>query len=417
MRQNGTAQVLIEAVDKLGGPVDGSWTAGSPTGPFTIAKDDEYRPVSSGPLKTVERFVLSASNAGDGSVTITGTGGTITIPVRIAPDTGAFAATISDLNPAIGATVDITAPAGVRFTAGTTVDFYSGPLAIDKANGLAAPQVTAFSGDSATITVLPAPGATGFARISGIASVSTPTLTTTARTVDSITVPGLSSFPGTPSDAAPAVNTPITLTMGANFKFRPNIDFTGGAGAITGAVLSVAADSLSATVLPPPGAAPLDFNHLLFTPLPDLDVSLPTAATITVGAAPDLGGDDPFAGPVAQLTAPTVVGTATASYDQLTLGAPDYVDDGGIAASQLYELSFPSAGDYRITVSWDNESDVDAFLIDGGFNSIIGQSFNGAGDDESIDYTAGAGELTYLEINMYAGAVPPTLMISVKRIN
>jgi hypothetical protein len=254
-------------VDKLGGPVDGSWTAGTPSGPFTIAKDDEYRPVSSGPLKTVERFVLSASDAGDGSVTITGTGGTITIPVRIAPDSGDLAMTFTSptevggvVTVPLNSSVTATLPAGTRFTANSGVTMYTGPLARD--TSIFRPLNVSISADSQSITWTPGPNSNGQARLTGIASVSTPTLSVSARTravfsTDQFDTAGTTRLAAT---AAPAIGDTITVTVPADYALSPTSTaafYTEGVasnGLGTPAVIDVSADSSTMHVLPAPGA-------------------------------------------------------------------------------------------------------------------------------------------------------------------
>lgn len=179
--------VLIEAVDATGAPQPGSWTA-SPTGPLSVVFDSTFQPTNTGTLRISSRFVISASTEGNGFVVFSGTGGADTVNVRVAPDTDNVQLTASDSSPALFQPITLTAPAGLVFTGGTTVRFYRGPLPIDSANGgLSFPSITAWSADSTQITFVPGPGSNkypsgGFARITGIASRQTPTLTTTART-------------------------------------------------------------------------------------------------------------------------------------------------------------------------------------------------------------------------------------------
>ena len=183
VRNNTSATVNIEAVDKLGGPAQGSWAVGTITGPFTAVIDTTFQSTTAGALGLKARFVITPISEGDGSVVFSGTGGSITVPVRIAPDTSNFGLTANDSTPVLFQPITLTAPPGIVFTGGTTVRFFSGPLPLDSANGgLSFPTILSRSADSTQITFVPGPGAHGFARITGIASRSTPGLVTTART-------------------------------------------------------------------------------------------------------------------------------------------------------------------------------------------------------------------------------------------
>ena len=413
MLQNKTQTVLLEAIDGTGAPAPGSWTA-TTTGPVVATLDTTFEHTSSGSVGQGRQYIISATAEGNGSVTFTGSGGTKTIPVRVSPDPVAFHATPSALNPGIAELITLPAPAGLRYTAATTVDFVTTKLNT-KNNGLAAPSIVSMTADSTSMDFLPAPGAAGRLLVTGIASTATPTLTTSASTVDSVTVPVLDTMSATFSTAAPAVNTPITITANTNFGFRAASGIS--SNNLEGIVTAVSADSQSMTIIPTPGTAgAVTVSKMRFVPLSSLSLTLPTAATITVPAVPDLGADDPFGpGTVYAFNAPTVVGTRTGVFDKNTQGAPDYVGDGGIATSQFLTVNFPSAGKYHIEVSWDNGADADLFVIDAGFNSILAQSFLGAGIKEEVDYTAAAGDSVFLEINLFAGTAPSMYRVVVTR--
>lgn len=190
-RHNSTpATFVVDAIDNLGGNTEGSWDVESVTGPMTVDLDTAYQSTSNGPLGLAARFIVTPTAAGDGFVVVTGTGGTDTVPVRIAPDTGAFAVVFSDSSSALQQLITATAPTGIVFTSATTVRFYTGPQARDTGNGgLSFPVVTSLSADSTQITFVTGPGANGTARFTGLGSRSTPTLNTTARADFAMTAP------------------------------------------------------------------------------------------------------------------------------------------------------------------------------------------------------------------------------------
>ncbi|HWB35732.1 MAG TPA: hypothetical protein VHA75_06890, partial [Rugosimonospora sp.] len=472
VRNNASATVNIEAVDRLGGPAAGSWTVGTIVGPLTAALDTSYQSTTAGSIGVKSRFVVTPTAEGEGSVQFTGTGGSIVVPVRVAPDTGAFAATISTATPANGEVVTLTAPAGIVFTGGSTVRFFNGPLSRDTSNGgLVFPAVTALSADSSQLSFVAGPGANGVMRVTGIASRSTPALVTTARTSVTMTAPAVdtsnlavaisnaaptvldtvvatiaapyrftragepysitptsggaapivvgyspdstqvrliippgasgklrsgrvvyttsptSGFAGrsagtltaapppplnaTFSNNAPAANAPITVTMPAGFKFRPTSAVSGTTG-IPFVVLSRAADSNSVSVLPLPGyTGAVRITNVMLQAAPGFSLTLNTTGNITVGAAADLGSDDPANGGNPSFAAPTVTGNATAWYDLGTMGMADPTLDGGSAA-QFYTLTVGTSGSYTFSVNWTAGSDVDATVMvkDGSYGAL-----------------------------------------------
>ncbi|HWA40588.1 MAG TPA: hypothetical protein VG712_03195, partial [Gemmatimonadales bacterium] len=95
VRNNSSATVNIEAVDKLGGPAAGSWSVGTIVGPLTAALDTSYQSTTAGSLGVKSRFVVTPTAEGEGSVQFTGTGGSIVVPVRVAPDTSDFNVTFT----------------------------------------------------------------------------------------------------------------------------------------------------------------------------------------------------------------------------------------------------------------------------------------------------------------------------------
>ena len=419
MLQNKTQTVLLEAIDGTGAPAPGSWTA-TTTGPVVATLDTSFEHTSSGSVGQGRQFIISATAEGNGTVTFTGSGGTKTIPVRVSPDPVAFHATPSNLNPGLAEVITLPAPAGLRYTAGTTVNFVTTKLNTVN-DGLAAPSIVSMTADSASMDILPAPGAAGRLLVTGIASTATPTLTTSASTVDSVTVPPLLAVPATWSNAAPAINAGVTLTAGTNFKLRPTS--IPSSGNIKYFVLSRSADSTSMDVIPTAGTAgPASVTNIQFIPLASLALTLPTSTNITVPAATNLGADDFFAGggaaALGAINVPATVGVpnTAATFDVGGFTAPDNLGDGG-PGEQDYRIHFTNAGTYDIRLTWNTGADVDLSIVDATYSNFINGSFNGAGKDELVTYTAAAGEDDIIVISQFAGTAPSLLRVTVTRTN
>ncbi|MBW8772158.1 MAG: hypothetical protein JF590_02510, partial [Gemmatimonadetes bacterium] len=162
----------------------------------------------------------------------------------------------------------------------------------------------------------------------------------------------------------------------------------------------------------------LTYSGVLFAPIPSLSLSLPSSTTVAATAAvADLGTDDFLvdSSTVFHVSAPTVVGTSTGFFDAPSFTGADNQQDGGIAKEQDYILSFANAGVYHITLNWTNGADVDLFLTNFAFSADLGHSFLGAGIPEAIDFTATAGQRIVLSINMFAGTIPTSLRVQVRR--
>jgi hypothetical protein len=156
------------------------------------------------------------------------------------------------------------------------------------------------------------------------------------------------STTATLSNAAPATNEDLIITLPAGYKFGA------GAGAnvngTLGVTTAVAPDSSSATVLLPPATTgPVTVDGVVVDFVPGVEFSLPTDQTVTVGPAVTLPGtDDPSTAPALPLPAP---GGTTAIYD-----APDFA----ATIDHFYRLDVAEAGDYTVTVDWTIGNDVDA---------------------------------------------------------
>ena len=190
------------------------------------------------------------------------------------------------------------------------------------------------------------------------------------------------------SNAAPAANEGVVITLPAGYKFGS------GAGAnvngTPGITIGVAPDSSSATVLLPPGiSGPVTVDSVGVDFAPGVLFSLPTTETVTVGPATPLAGtDDPSTAPA--IAVPPAGGT-TGVYD-----VPDFAASGFF---RFYRFDVTEPGDYTVTLNWTTGSDLDLFLCfdpacaAGNFTAAT------AAKPESATYTIAAPGTFYLVAN------------------
>ena len=439
VRNNSSATVTIEAVDPLGGPATGSWSVGPVVGPMTAVLDSNYQNTSAGALGLKSRFVVTPITEGEGNVTFTGTGGSVLVPVRIAPDTNAFAVAISDLTPTIGDTLTITAPAGTRFTALTTVNFYNGSLTRNLQQG-AVPMITSIDApDSTVLHVIPPAGAEGQLRITGISNPSTPSLTVTARSADAIAVVDTKTLTATYSlgTSGIAPNTAMTITL-----TQPGYRFRTGAGAAAdtsnitapfpgssmAGVKTVISDSLNMTVFLPPGYRnPVGFTKLFNAAQPYYNLALPGIDSIRVDSLPQagLGQDDPNVGPVGTITLPAMnPGDRYVFWDNGTLSAPDFVAIGQHDNDQFVAINITTAGRYEFSVAWDGTAsapDIDNYIMNStltGFRATCGSC--GANPEvltTSATTPLAAGSTQYWAATLWDGQKPTRFRVTVRRVS
>jgi hypothetical protein len=426
------ATILIDAVDNLGGNAEGSWSVGTVTGPMTVVLDTSYQTTSNGSLALASRFIITPTAAGEGEFVVNGTGGPVTVPVRIAPDTNAFAAVISDATPNIGDTITFTAPAGTRFTATTTVNFYAGAQTNTLQQGATPKIVSITPADSTVLRVIPPAGAQGWARITGIAAPSTPSLTSTARTSTSLATVDTKTLTGTYTTPLTGIpyNTAVTVTLTQpGYRFRTatsasslTLPFPGST--MAGVVTVVNPDSLHITFFPPPGFANRAVATNLFNAAQSFyNLSLPFIDTLRVDSLPTagLGQDDPDAGPVGVVTLPAMaVNDIYVFWDNGTYTAPDADGLGQSGSTNMYEeVVITTAGRYRFTYDWDGSADIDSYVLDITRTSFLGSCGGCTAHPEVMTTPAtplAAGVHVYVAATIWSGLRPVRVRVTVTRI-
>lgn len=234
---NSIKLVQVEAVDGQGNRVGTSFSLGAIGGGITVIPDDSFNLVfdNNGKLipptnwTRIRYIVTGVTNAANSDFVVTAGGKSLTIPVRILPDSVPGTA-LSNVTPNVGDTVSITAPTNFRFSSTSVVTNGTAPIA-----------TLGKSADSSQIIFVVGPGATNAVQVSNLVVQYAPavggyTLTSTNTVTTTATLPALTVSPtvGVAGDT-------ITVTAPAPWKFDTNsVPTVVGAGS---ARVSISADS------------------------------------------------------------------------------------------------------------------------------------------------------------------------------
>lgn len=207
------------------------------------------------------------------------------------------------------------------------------------------------------------------------------------------------------SNAAPAVNEGVTITLPANYKFGPNTTVESDLG--EGLITSFAADSTSVVVVLIPGSnGPLTLNGVNASFLPGLDLTLPTADAVTASATA-VGGATPAA--AAPIPTPALDAT-TVFFDGSDFTGADVTVDGGLGA-QYYSLTVTEAGDYQFVTDWGGAADLDPWVC---VTAAGCATIAGSGGDHPEDGTLSLTPGTYIvSVVLFAGSPPAFVKLSI----
>ncbi len=395
LNEGETEAVLVEALDEQGNPLPVTFDLTVGSG-ISVVQDPDFLPTNgSGPIEGQVRYQVTANTAIGTSFTVSADGQSTTIPVRSLPLT--FAGTFSSATPALGETVTLTAPAGLKFGPDTDLQFPG------SAGG---PVITDISADSTVLSFLPGPGTDTVGFVSGVEMLYAPGVPlATLETTTKVTTPAVTEIPAVFSNAAPAVNEVVTVTA-PGFIFLPGATVT--VGASTATTVALAADGSSMGFVAAPGATgiptiagtALDF-------LPSVPLELPATTNVTVsGAVPAAAGtDDPA-------TAPSLV-TPEPGFASIFYDAPDFP----AAVDRFYKLVVTEDGDYTITMDWTVGSDVDMFLCPapGAITGSCDFAAASGAIPESHTYTLTAGTYWIVADDFGLDAAPTILSILIVR--
>jgi hypothetical protein len=251
-----------------------------------------------------------------------------------------------------------------------------------------------------------APGSTSFDVTSG-----GETLTIPVRVVPT-------SFAIAFSNAAPAANEPVTITLPAGYKFAAGAGGTTDQGPLI--VQSFTADSTGLVVLVPPGstgAITIDSVHADFLPGVTL-AGLPSDAAVT--AAPVV----PQAGTGATGTAPALpipaIGQTVSFYDG---GTYDYLAPlvfAGVPGvfnipSRLYRITVPADVSLTTTVDWPSPEDLGLYFFQSNGTTLTGAAGDAGGGGahpETATNTLTAGTYFMAVVN-FSETNPPWFALTV----
>jgi hypothetical protein len=273
---------------------------------------------------------------------------------------------ISNPTPTLGTPITLTLPAGLKLLPESLVT-------LNVAGNGVLPRGRTLSADSTVITLIPPPNADSVLTVAGVVPArlaaccaATPGYALLLSTTGKVTTPVVDSIPSTLSNATPAANEEVTLTI-----TDPSFTLTDTANVTLGAATTIVGRTAnSLTFVPTPGTnGGVIVNGI---DVAGFALSLPSEAGLaTVGAL------TPLAGTNREATAPVLAlpgaGELKTLFDQpdLAAGFGDPVADlAGGGGSAFYKLNVPANGDYTITVDWSVGSDMDVFVCDSPIDAV-----------------------------------------------
>ncbi len=213
------------------------------------------------------------------------------------------------------------------------------------------------------------------------------------------------SFPGTFSNAAPAVNELVVITAPAGFTFTPEAGVV--LGTDTAIVVAVAADGSTLSFIAPPAATGTpDISGLALDYLPGLPLSLPATTEVTVASTftPLSGTDAPGTAPALTIPADgeTIAIIDGGTYDY---AAPIFGGAFGNFPARLYTLDVAAGQDITVTLAWATADDLGIywFAADGTTEPAELASADGLTAPESVTNTFAAGSYRLAIVNFGPG--------------
>jgi hypothetical protein len=393
--------LTLQLVDEQGNQLVTAFDATPDNANVAVVRDTAFLHTNSGSnLKTSERFAVTGVDYVQTAIHVQAGSDTLTVPVSVVPKT-TIAATFSNLTPALGETVTITAPPGISFSPTSTVSFGPAPVL--------PPADVVVSADGSSISFVPPPNLTEApATITDVISVGSPDLTFTNTTADGITTAVVTEIPGTLSTLTPGGGQAVTVTFNA-------ASAADGATVDVGGTLAIALDRPTASTfrfLAPPGAVGLvTINGVLLDAAPQFSLSLTNADTMTVDSAVT-----PLTGTTSTATAPDALtqpalGESTGFFDAGAFTGADITGDGGIAA-KYYKFTVTESASYHFITNWATSADLDAIVC---FDAACSDgAFAGTGVDQPEDGSLVLDPGTYyVAVVLFAGTAPANFSVQV----
>ena len=365
-----------------------TFAGGPPADIVSLSPDRTVLTVVPGPNTTGAVTISNTTVTYDESLNFTITSiGTVTTPTLTVLEAG-----ISNQAPALGETVTLTLPAGIRVVPESVLAV--GGLQIP---GAVDPRSVTVSPDSAVLTFIPAPNSDSVVQIHGVVPSVLPQFPQTLGTTLKITTPVIDTARATVSSTTPGAGVPVILT-----STDPGITFDRGTQVILGAdtAVTLSAAGLTLTFVPIPGStgAPSVSGALAAGFRLDLptNVATVTATNAAVAATPGTGSP---------ATAPTIVTPAAGEHTGIVDGTPfGYASCGDLGLPcQVYKFVVAADGTFNFELRWSNTSDLGLYFLladgttDQGDHGCDAHGNDGTPEVCTVDLVAG----TY-----YLAAVP-----------
>ncbi|HET6578216.1 MAG TPA: hypothetical protein VFG66_07835 [Gemmatimonadales bacterium] len=209
------------------------------------------------------------------------------------------------------------------------------------------------------------------------------------------------------SNASPALNEPVTITLPAGYTFGADAAIESDLG--PGIVQSVSEDGTSITAIIPPGSTgSVTLSGVSADFLPGLPLTLPSIDVVSASPTGLPGTDAVTTAP--ELPVPAL-GETVSLLDAGTFTGADISGDGGLALAQYYKITVADSGSYTVATSWPGTADVDEVLC---FDVGCAEAaFDGASanNPESATFDLDTGTY-YLAVVLFAGGAPPFIQLS-----
>jgi hypothetical protein len=273
--QGETEAVVVTVVDEDGQALEADFAITNVGAGITVTPDPDFLPVTGGnPLRRQARFFVQGDALTAATFRVEALGLTKDVQVTSVP--ASLAVTFSNLTPALGDTITITAPAGTFFSQTSVVSFGVQDLVI-----------TARAADGSSITFIPAPTIHGPITVTEVNVTSNPNLTFTLATTETLITDSVVNVAATFSNATPALGETVTLTLPAGFKVIPleAAGLTIANAALPPRDVVVAADSGSISFVPAPNSDSVAvIPGVIPARLPMYPQTLPTTTKVTTPA-------------------------------------------------------------------------------------------------------------------------------------
>ncbi len=220
---------------------------------------------------TRARFEVTGTAFVSTTLTASGGGVTVDIPVRVLPAAN-LAVGISNLTPPLGDTLTITAAPGTHFTDSSTVSFAGGP----------APVLVSIDPAGAFMLVLPGPSTSGQATITNVQVNFDPSFVFTVNSVDEVINDVAPADLGDPfSTTTPTLGQSVTVTAPTGYVFQTSstVTFPGAAAPV---ITGLSADSTQLFLLVAPNTdTTVTVTNVIHERLPQFPLSLFSTAVMT----------------------------------------------------------------------------------------------------------------------------------------